>query len=217
MLSFFSVFNPWANGEAILAAGNAQREITKKVRAIEDHLDDLSAFPLADREPPPYSLVDWNVAQNGRGQSVMVGPIYVGSALALIDTDFLRNIGAIITIIDPSRCPKEAAEEAIKESTRPGSPGKAHLYLPLNDDPRENISKYFDTSAQFIRYYQERGIPVLVHCMAGISRSATLVANYLMQKYHINTLQALDLLKRRRQGIRPNPGFIRQLIKQENK
>ena len=52
---------------------------------------------------------------------------------------------------------------------------------------------------------------VLVHCMAGISRSATTVMTYMMCKQQIGYKQALAALRERRTRISPNPGFLDQL------
>ncbi|KDN53136.1 hypothetical protein K437DRAFT_289675 [Tilletiaria anomala UBC 951] len=52
---------------------------------------------------------------------------------------------------------------------------------------------------------------VLVHCQAGISRSATLVAAYLMWRRGISTSAALELIRARRPQADPNSGFVAQL------
>lgn len=52
---------------------------------------------------------------------------------------------------------------------------------------------------------------VLVHCMAGISRSATTVITYMMCKQRIGYKEALAALIARRTRISPNPGFMEQL------
>ena len=44
------------------------------------------------------------------------------------------------------------------------------------------IDKHFDEAYEFIEHMRENNKNVLVHCHAGISRSATLVCAYLMKK-----------------------------------
>lgn len=56
----------------------------------------------------------------------------------------------------------------------------SHMYIHIGDTPNENISSYFDTTYSFIDYYISRGQNVLVHCMAGISRSSTIILNSMI-------------------------------------
>lgn len=97
-----------------------------------------------------------------------------------------------------------------------------YLYLYLNDLPSENITKYFDISYDFIDKNIKNGNNVLVHCMAGISRSSTLILNYLMRKYYEKNMYQnacsscvlnyfLKAVRTKRPIINPNTGFITQL------
>ncbi|CAK94260.1 unnamed protein product (macronuclear) [Paramecium tetraurelia] len=87
-----------------------------------------------------------------------------------------------------------------------------HIYL--EDCESENISRHFENSNQFIEKARQSG-NVLIHCMAGISRSATLVAAYLMKKNKMSAQDALKLLERKRWQVYPNDGFLRQLQQYE--
>lgn len=49
-----------------------------------------------------------------------------------------------------------------------------------------------------------------MHCVQGVSRSATLVIAYLMIKHHMTVQDALRLVRSKRE-ICPNPGFLQQL------
>jgi atypical dual specificity phosphatase len=55
-----------------------------------------------------------------------------------------------------------------------------YLYVPGEDHPNYDLSAHFDSSLSFIESSLER-TNILVHCMAGISRSVTLVLAYLMK------------------------------------
>ena len=101
------------------------------------------------------------------------------------------------------------------------------LFLYLNDLPSENITKYFDISYNFIDKHIKTGDNVLVHCWAGVSRSATLIINYLMRRYYIlgGTSKCtkcifksiLNHCKIKRPIINPNDGFKNSLIQYYSK
>jgi hypothetical protein len=83
--------------------------------------------------------------------------------------------------------------------------------LVIDDEPYEDISKHFKPVHQLIDDAISHNKTVLVHCMAGISRSATLVAAYLILSRNITVADAIVLIKKRRHPIDPNEGFLRQL------
>ena len=49
---------------------------------------------------------------------------------------------------------------------------------------------------------------VLVHCHAGISRSAAILCAYLMTKHYWSYEQALNFIKKRRNRVKPNENFV---------
>ncbi|CAD8141065.1 unnamed protein product [Paramecium octaurelia] len=91
---------------------------------------------------------------------------------------------------------------------------KQYEHYILDDCENENIYRYFNPSFQFIEKARQTG-NVLVHCMAGISRSASIIAAYLMKKHNITFKQALQQLQRKRWQIYPNDGFVKQLLQYE--
>ena len=58
---------------------------------------------------------------------------------------------------------------------------------------------------------------VLVFCMAGKSRSASVIVNYIMEYNNKTLKQSYILVKRKRQIINPNIGFREQLMEMERK
>ena len=55
------------------------------------------------------------------------------------------------------------------------------MKIVIDDVPSANLAPYFDRTADKINDVVRRGGKVLVHCMAGISRSSTLCIAYLMK------------------------------------
>lgn len=87
-----------------------------------------------------------------------------------------------------------------------------YLKLDVMDVPTSDLlgmCKDRDTNS-FIDAGRKAG-GVLVHCQAGISRSATVAATYLMCSQQIPMKEALGVLQRARPCIGPNPGFQAQL------
>nr|XP_009925505.1 PREDICTED: dual specificity protein phosphatase 14 isoform X1 [Haliaeetus albicilla] len=92
-----------------------------------------------------------------------------------------------------------------------------YVKVPLADMPNAPISLYFDSVADKINSVARKHGATLVHCAAGVSRSATLCIAYLMKYHKVSLFEAYNWVKSRRPVIRPNVGFWRQLIDYERK
>jgi protein-tyrosine phosphatase len=88
------------------------------------------------------------------------------------------------------------------------------LYVPADDHESFDISKYFQQAGSFISDCLSR-TNIMVHCLAGVSRSVSLVLGYFIQHKGMTYSQAYDLVKSRRKIIHPNDGFIASLKKLE--
>lgn len=90
--------------------------------------------------------------------------------------------------------------------------GLIYKHLPLEDSPSEDISQFFEDSYKFIDNAIQTGGKVLVHCHAGISRSTTILASYMIQRYSKSPREILRHIRSIRKIVNPNPGFVGQLI-----
>ncbi|KNZ74835.1 Dual specificity protein phosphatase [Termitomyces sp. J132] len=86
------------------------------------------------------------------------------------------------------------------------------MRIPVEDVDYEDILIHLPSACQFIEEALRSGGNVLVHCVQGISRSATVVAAYLMWRRRVNTTEALEMVRAARDQIWPNPGFQEQLV-----
>jgi hypothetical protein len=86
---------------------------------------------------------------------------------------------------------------------------------PIADHSETNITLVFETATAFIENARVTGGRVLVHCVQGISRSATVVMAYLMKYHKFSLEKAHKLVISRRHIINPNPGFWKQLQEYE--
>jgi len=86
-----------------------------------------------------------------------------------------------------------------------------YLFIEAEDIPNEDLISYFDEASQFISKAVKSQSPVLVHCIAGVSRSATIVIAHLMKKYGYSKEESYNFVKSKRPIIEPNYGFKFQL------
>lgn len=87
--------------------------------------------------------------------------------------------------------------------------------LPVEDNWRANLSDMFPEAFQFIDegITQNRG--VLIHCLAGVSRSVTVTIAYLISALNMTLNEAYDFVKQRKPSVNPNLNFMGQLLEFE--
>jgi len=87
-------------------------------------------------------------------------------------------------------------------------------YLIINalDNENNNISDVFQSCNNFINnaLFEDNG-KVLIHCMAGRSRSATILSAYIIDTYGMDVDNVLSLLRSKRKIVEPNSSFVKQL------
>merc|ERR1739845_16337 len=85
------------------------------------------------------------------------------------------------------------------------------LHIKAKDCPTQTLISKFDDAADFIFRNAVSGGSTIVHCQAGISRSATICLAYLIKYQSLSLQEAFDFLKNVRPCIGPNFGFLGQL------
>ncbi|RUS90773.1 hypothetical protein EGW08_001484 [Elysia chlorotica] len=88
-------------------------------------------------------------------------------------------------------------------------------HVSLRDSPDQSLLPYLDDLVDFVSEAVSSGGRVVVHCMAGVSRSASVVLAYLVRDHGMSLRQAHDHVMERRDVIRPNQGFWVALIEYE--
>ncbi|KAJ1122963.1 hypothetical protein NDU88_001436 [Pleurodeles waltl] len=134
----------------------------------------------------------------GNGMNKILPSLYLGSLADSKDWIQLRRNG-ITHIISVLGKPQPLLQEF------------TYLCIPLPDSPEISIQKHFKECVTFIHFCRMKGGNCLVHCLAGISRSPTIVAAYIMTVTGLGSQQVLDAVKVLRPDINPNAGFRRQL------
>nr|XP_031291174.1 dual specificity protein phosphatase 22 isoform X8 [Camelus dromedarius] len=89
--------------------------------------------------------------------------------------------------------------------------GVKYLCIPAADSPSQNLTRHFRESIKFIHECRLGGEGCLVHCLAGVSRSVTLVVAYIMTVTDFGWEDALHTVRAGRSCANPNLGFQRQL------
>ncbi|XP_076304130.1 dual specificity protein phosphatase 22-like [Tachypleus tridentatus] len=134
----------------------------------------------------------------GNGMSMVIPGLYVGNIRDSEDQDQLRKnkITHIISIHDNAR-------EVLKD--------KIYLIIQATDSPYQNLSQFFPQSNDFIHSARISGGNVLVHCLAGMSRSVTVAAAYVMSVTSLDHKDAMKVIRGARNMANPNLGFQKQL------
>uniref|UniRef100_A0A0N5AMG4 Tyrosine-protein phosphatase domain-containing protein n=1 Tax=Syphacia muris TaxID=451379 RepID=A0A0N5AMG4_9BILA len=124
-------------------------------------------------------------------------------------------LGSIFDATDPEQmAANEVTDIICVHGMRQTNYGKKQynvMYININDSPNEDISMHFGNAVQFIHMARMQNRTVLVHCLAGVSRSAIIVAAYLLTVTNLNYSLALTYLTKRRPCTNPNFGFRMQL------
>lgn len=84
--------------------------------------------------------------------------------------------------------------------------------LPILDIPDTDITAFLEECNNFIDEAKDQSGVVLVHCNAGVSRSASIVIGYLMARERLSFEDAYSQVKSARPSARPNAGFYHQLL-----
>ena len=86
-----------------------------------------------------------------------------------------------------------------------------YLNINVEDLNSSCLKLYFQKCCDFIRNAFDEDGCVLVHCNLGMSRSSTMSLCYLMDSRHWSLKEAYDFMKSKRQAVKPNRSFLRQL------
>jgi len=136
-----------------------------------------------------------------------LGGLYLGGVAGAENPDFYKKYGITCVL----ECAAGLSVQYPKEFL------EKHLLIPVHDYPDFEIKRHFEKAIEYIDTNRKTGASVYVHCAAGVSRSATFVIAYLMKTMKMNVEDALKYVKARRQVVRPNEGFLKQLKEYEKR
>ena len=175
-----------------------------------EHASPITSYPLtidlaedfAQRACVPRALASLFVNNQLSGIAIadeIIDGIFIGGARAAsADALAARRITCVIN--------------AAREVWMPQIEGVSIIRLDMADNPAFNPNDAWRRGFNAIVDARKSGQHVLVHCAAGISRSASVVAAYLMAGHQMTLVDALRLMKSRRPVVSPNIGFLVHLI-----
>ena len=106
---------------------------------------------------------------------------------------------------------------AIHDNPKHLYPEKHYLCVMASDSPDQDLSQFFSVCNDFIHGARLRpNCNVLIHCLAGMSRSVTICIVYIMSISHLCWRDALRVVRVGRKIANPNSGFQIQMQDFEN-
>ena len=119
--------------------------------------------------------------------------IWVGNIIAALDYNFIiiNRINAIVNVT----------------KINSNIYNLSSIQLPVADSFSyiDNMEMYmsFDRITEFIKTHIDKNKRVLIHCEQGISRSATVLAAYLIRYYKLNVEQSIMIIKNKKKNCLP--------------
>lgn len=144
------------------------------------------------------------------GVSKLLRNLYLcgGSAASV---SMMQQLGVTLVI-------NATTEQELPNTPLPSDETTGYLRIPVKDNREADLDRYFDEVADRIELESQRtGGVTLVHCVAGVSRSASLCLAYLIKYHRMSLKDAYNHVKARRPQIRPNVAFVKQLMEYEFK
>jgi len=108
--------------------------------------------------------------------------LYLGNMLCAMNRDFFsnNNVKLVIHCTKDFEIPLWYPEYGIRA-----------IRLPINDSNTESdnaiLQEQINDILEIIHEYRKKNLGVLIHCYAGVSRSATVTCCYLIRYYKYNT------------------------------
>jgi dual specificity protein phosphatase 1 len=141
---------------------------------------------------------------------ILPGELYIGSKFSAVNGTALKELLNIHQVM--VCCTHLREYNAQHEVGAKPEQNLRYHRLPIHDSLNQDLIPFLPDAIQFIQDgHQQRGVATLVHCNAGVSRSASVCIAYLMKKKGMTFDEAYRFIKDRRKNIFPNSNFKNQL------
>ncbi|XP_062973199.1 dual specificity protein phosphatase 8 isoform X2 [Elgaria multicarinata webbii] len=194
---------------------NGQMKLKIRVRRMKDSRDMRGGFATFSScfpglcEGKPTAILPMSISQPcmpvaNVGPTRILPHLYLGSQKDVLNKDLMTQNGISYVLNASNSCPKP---DFICDSH--------FMRIPVNDNYCEKLLPWLDKSIEFIDKAKVSSCQVIVHCLAGISRSATIAIAYIMKTMGMSSDDAYRFVKDRRPSISPNFNFLGQLLEYE--
>nr|CAD2196889.1 unnamed protein product [Meloidogyne enterolobii] len=112
--------------------------------------------------------------------------LFLGSQKDALDNELLLRHGITRVINLSENCPRPTSLPDDLQH---------FLRIPVNDTYSAKLLPHFDSAYQFIETAKQEGEKVLIHCLAGISRSPTVAIAYVMRSRKMTNDEAYNFVK----------------------
>ena len=163
-----------------------------------------------------YGETEWPTTKPESDMDIMekihqvVPRLYISGITGAADVDRLKRLGITHVV---SLAPEYYKDG--KSNKRLQQHGIFHHKYELDDRDDADLLTIADQVHILLRGLADTS--VLVHCAAGISRSASVIIYHLMETRYMGYDEALALVKKARPIVQPCPGFTRKLRTLESK
>jgi len=214
---------------SVVSVGGRAQSKTKGPSSVEKEETGLQPIPEAT-VPESSPVKEMAEADNNMGESVgpskSIMPAPAPAADPVNIQVFLNNcdqiipnlyLGGVAAVADPKLLEKQGISAVccclreVEFSEKEFSKAVDYYRVDVEDMSREPIELFLPEATEFIHSWISREQPVLVHCRAGVSRSASVVIAYLMTYHKFSLHDAFFLVRSRRNIVTPNLGFMEKL------
>lgn len=129
--------------------------------------------------------------------------IVVGDRASAMDASKLQTLGVTHVLNSCAQLPNYHPNKFI------------YMKIDVLDNPSVQLITHHHKTSQWIKHIESIGGRVLVHCVAGCSRSVTIVLMHLMSCHRVHLRDGWEHIKAHRQQMCPNDGFKLQLAQLE--
>jgi len=164
--------------------------------------DEPLSAALLSASPSPFGLESESIRARkilNIAPSVIEPYLIIGSKRDAADRDVLRSFSVTHVLNATPDCPCHFHEEL------------TYLRLAIKDCWNQNLPSHFDAAFSFIESAKSSGGTVMIHCTAGISRSAAVAIAYVMYTKRMTVTEAYSFVKSKRPVISPNLDFMGEL------